>query len=165
MGRRFIPLTVLALILCLAGDVTIVNADTTRTGADPGDNAMDIAGGSSTIAGDWSIGKKGSAIVNISGGTVDIGDDLNIGPKGGEITFNMTGGVVVYAAGSLIVARKGGAVATFNMYGGTIYSRAYCLSRRECNRHRFQCTAGSRSGKHRERFGSGCQWPALGITD
>lgn len=87
MGRRFIPLMVLALILCLAGNVTIV--------------------------GDWSIGKKGFAIVNVSGGTIDIGDDLNIGPKAGEITFNMTGGVVD-VNDSLIVARKGGA-------GGTLY--------------------------------------------
>ncbi len=172
MGRRFIPLAVLALILCLAGNVTVVSADTTWTGADPGDNlwstaanwsdgvpdeadvvtiasppeqgpvidgtvaaicaaldgpghesqgnnSMDITGGNFTIVGDWSIAKKGSAIVNISGGTIDIGDDLNIGPKAGEITFNVTGGVV-NVSDSLIVARKGGAVATFNMYGGTL---------------------------------------------
>ncbi len=84
-----------------------------------GNNLMDITGGNFTIVGDWSIAKKGSAIVNISGGTIDIGDDLNIGPKAGEMTFNMTGGVV-NASSSLIVARKGGAVATFNMYGGTL---------------------------------------------
>jgi len=84
-----------------------------------GNNLMDITGGNFTIVGDWSIAKKGSAIVNISGGTIDIGDDLNIGPKAGEMTFNMTGGVV-NVSNSLIVARKGGAVATFNMYGGTI---------------------------------------------
>ncbi len=172
MRRRFILWTVLALIPCLAGNVTVVNADTTWTGDDPGDNlwstaanwsdgvpdeadvvtiaetpgqgpavdetvtaicdavdgpgegsqsdnSMDITGGSFTVLGDWSFAKKGSATVNISGGTVNIGDDLNIGPKGGETIFNMTGGVI-NAAGSLIVARKGGAVATFNMYGGTI---------------------------------------------
>ena len=84
-----------------------------------GNNLMDITGGNFTIVGDWSIAKKGSAIVNISGGTIDIGDDLNIGPKAGEMTFNMTGGVV-NASSSLIVARKGGAIATFNMYGGTL---------------------------------------------
>ena len=59
---------------------------------------MDITGGSFTIVGDWSIAKKGSAIVNIGGGTIDIGDDLNIGPKAGEITFNMTGGGLVMAS-------------------------------------------------------------------
>ncbi len=84
-----------------------------------GNNSMDITGGNFTIVGDWSIAKKGSAIVNVGGGTIDIGDDLNIGPKAGEMTFNMTGGVV-NASSSLIVARKGGAVATFNMYGGTL---------------------------------------------
>lgn len=38
MGIRFIFLTVLALIPCLAGNVTVINADTTWTGADPGDD-------------------------------------------------------------------------------------------------------------------------------
>jgi len=84
-----------------------------------GNNSMDITGGSFAIVGDWSIAKKGSAIVNISGGTIEVGDDLNIGPKAGEMTFNMTGGVVD-VNDSLIVARKGGAIATFNVYGGTI---------------------------------------------
>jgi len=163
---------VLALIPYLAGNVTLVNADTTWTGADPGDdlwstaanwsdgvpdeadvvtiasppeqgpvidltvtaicaavdgpghesqenNSMDVTGGSFTVLGDWSIGKQGSPTVNVSGGTVDIGDDLNVGPKGGEVTFNMTGGKI-NASGSLIVARKSGAIATFNMHGGAI---------------------------------------------
>jgi hypothetical protein len=82
-------------------------------------NSMEIIGGSFTTVGDWSIAKKGSAIVNISGGTIEVGDDLNIGPKAGEMTFNITGGVV-NVSDSLIVARKGGAIATFNMYGGTL---------------------------------------------
>ena len=72
-----------------------------------GNSSMDVTGGSFTVLGDWNIGKKGSAIVNISGGTIDIGDDFNIGPKAGEITINVTGGVI-NASGSLIVARKGG---------------------------------------------------------
>jgi hypothetical protein len=50
-------------------------------------NAMDVTGGSFTIVGDWSIAKKGSAIVNI--GTINIGDDLNIGPKGGVHPKNL----------------------------------------------------------------------------
>lgn len=56
MGRRFIPLTVLALILCLAGNVTVVSADTTWTGADPGDNLW-------STAANWSDGVPDEADV------------------------------------------------------------------------------------------------------
>ena len=82
-------------------------------------NSLDVTGGNFTILVDWNVGKQGSPLVNVSGGTVDIGDDLNIGPKAGEPTFDMTGGTI-NAAGSLIVARKSGAIATLNMHGGTI---------------------------------------------
>ena len=82
-------------------------------------NSLDVTGGNFTILVDWNVGKQGSPLVNVSGGTVDIGDDLNIGPKAGESTFDMTGGTI-NAAGSLIVARKSGAIATLNMRGGTI---------------------------------------------
>ena len=83
------------------------------------DNSLDVTGGNFTILVDWNVGKQGSPLVNVSGGTVDIGDDLNIGPKAGESIFDMTGGTI-NAAGSLIVARKSGAIATLNMRGGTI---------------------------------------------
>ena len=114
------------------GTVAAICAAVDGPGHESQGNSMNITGGSFAIVGDWSIAKKGSAIVNISGGTIDIGDDLNIGPKAGEMTFNITGGVV-NAAGSLIVARKGGAIATFNMYGSTLSCSDFQIAPQDTN--------------------------------